>query len=909
MSSNKNTVELKIQATDSSKAAFQSAQKSLRDTKQQLQSTNKEFSLFGKTIDLTPVNVALGALTVGIGLATKGFLEFQKSVEQIQIIENQLVFAGIAAQVTMTDIDRLGKSIGNIDDGRRLSKLFLNGRRAMKPFADDMLRLVSLSDNIAKTTGFSSDLVVQRFARIAQGSLSALSRINSRLDLFSKSEMNSLKRMNQFGENAEVARRVADRLEERFGEIDVNDIGVPWRQLGASMTLLWESLGRMTTTVLNPLIGVLTTMVDGISTLSNKLTTIYSTLTDGSFRDSANEFTDELTNGFDSSASAWIRKQTSEMTESIKGWFGDNDVRKETALTPIDNQTLTLTPIVEVDNQTLSKITTSMDKIIEDRAKKISGLLTGKEKIELISDQEIQKLLEAEQSLSRLATNKKINEKKLVSRGAIGDSQQIVDFSDQEKAVLVEKRKAHQALLSDLSKQSVSYLTDWLTRNDNANSEFINLLIDRKKRTQTQIDDFDAKEYQKAVTVGDAMVELYRSRETARLDLEKTAMQKSLDLFEFELDEKDRIQKRKASLTTELKSSKKAFLNSGTKTPKQQLNIDSTALVDSRLNISRVAQSLEIEGAITDSQRDAINDRYQLKNDSIGAVMDLERDYLQFQIDNNSSLTDIQRTHYQNQIDLFKEFDESKRDLQQEALVKAAEDGEILASLTLQSTESMKMMWQNFANDGIGAVSKGIANSIFSQDTLTESLDKTIKQVGRTFVQTLIEIGIQKSILFAADLVMSKKTAVAKTVEMGAIATASAPAAVGSSIATGGGSAITGLASLAIATAAGMALMGSLSGKMHGGGLVPGGSNSEGTYLLRGGEYVSSPNETKLFQKYIQSDNRNNSNQTNNKNISINLNASSVDSEGMSKMLSDYQEQIFEMVSSDTEEENSRYSR
>jgi len=289
-------------------------------------------------------------------------------------------------------------------------------------------------------------------------------------------------------------------------------------------------------------------------------------------------------------------------------------------------------------------------------------------------------------------------------------------------------------------------------------------------------------------------------------------------------------------------------------------------------------------------------------------MMTMDEQYLQFMINNSEGLTDIELNGLQQRLDAYKQFDIDKKDMQQEALITAAADGEVLASLTLQSTEGMKMLWQDLARDGIGAVSQGIADSLFSQESLSKSLEATLKGVGRTFIQTLIEIGIQKTVLAGIDILLGKKVMAAKQIEMAGIAASSAPAAVGVTLATGGVSAGTSMIALAAATAAGMALMAGLSGKFHAGGLVPNLPGGEGTFLLKSGEYVSSPNETKMFQNYVQSSSKDR-NTPANKNIMINLNASSVDAEGMTKMLTEYQEQIYEMVAFDTEEEQSRYSR
>jgi len=517
MASNASAVTLKIESK-ADLSAFNAVQRELGKTSRDTEELNKELSVLGKSIDISPAVLGIGALTVGLAVATNAFAKFQATVEETQIITNQIKFMGAEAKISMDKIDDFGVSIGSLASSRKLFKMLFNGREAMAEFSDEFVNLAGVFDNLAKTTQFSAGLQAQRLGRIAQGSATAFSRMNSRLDLFNKSELVAIKRMRLLGQNAEITRRTIDKLKDKFGEIDVVDIGVPFRQLGASTDRLWESLGETVTLFANPLIEL---MRDAASNITSILDEVNNAIKDsplGISRDVETVARLALENGIDltkeseKTASNYERifSSLSNVLFGDLGAFQD----KVNALTPEeggrakdDPKAPKLITLSESDIETKTKLLISSvnQYAAAGRAAEIASL-DGIAKIQARQIESQEKLL------NRAKVNSdKLNEIELISGKRLADGR-VVAFTKAEvraKDAANELQKDRFNFLLGLDTKTLKRQLANTSLIENRSDRFIRRILTDREKFANQMEALDRKSM-------DASLKLFEEEQDAR---------------------------------------------------------------------------------------------------------------------------------------------------------------------------------------------------------------------------------------------------------------------------------------------------------------------------------------------------------------------------------------------------------
>jgi len=524
MARNVSDVQLNISATDKSRQAFEAAQRSLKGVDKSLnkaqQSTKGLGAELEKLGDKFSKQSLLGFVSIaaGVGIATKAFAKFQATVEETQIITNQIKFMGVEAKISMEKIDDFGVSIGSLADSRKIFKMLFNGREAMAEFSDEFVNLAGVFDNLAKTTGFNAGLQAQRLGRIAQGSASAFSRMNTRLDLFNKSELVAIKRMQLLGQNAEITRRTIDKLKDKFGEIDVGDMGVPFRQLGASTDRLWESLGETVTLFANPLIELMRDAASDITSILDEVNNAIKASPLGISRDVesvaalALKFGVDLTEESEKTASNYERIFT-----SLKGvLFGDLGAFQD----KVDTLTVEEGGVIRGDQKEPKPITLS-ESDIEAKTKLLissvnqyaaAGRAAEITSLDGIAKIQASQIESQEKILNRAKVNSdKLNEIELISGKRLADGR-IIAFTKTEsdaKDAANELQKDRFEFLLNLDTKTLNRQLANTSLVENRSDRFIRRILTDREKFANQMEALDKKSM-------DASLELFEEEQDAR---------------------------------------------------------------------------------------------------------------------------------------------------------------------------------------------------------------------------------------------------------------------------------------------------------------------------------------------------------------------------------------------------------
>jgi len=180
-------------------------------------------------------------------------------------------------------------------------------------------------------------------------------------------------------------------------------------------------------------------------------------------------------------------------------------------------------------------------------------------------------------------------------------------------------------------------------------------------------------------------------------------------------------------------------------------------------------------------------------------------------------------------------------------------------------TDKLKQSLDQITSDTLTRLSSGIGDAFadfaIGSKTANQSIKELAQSIKRQLISTLVQVGVQQLAIFAASKIFSKQSKVQAAIEGPAIATAYAPAAAATSIASFGSSAISG----GLALAATFGLSKQLAGQAHDGlDNVP----RTGTYLLEKGEAVIKKSEN---QNSTQGRNQGG------KTVNINFNINTID--------------------------------
>jgi len=934
MASTSNTVTLSIEA-NADLGAFQQVQRELDELRETTvvdvdtssvddatSSTNSLQSAFNNLdFDFSPLTVGALALGAGIGAAVVAFNTFRESAEILVAIDNLLLKSGRAAEINGRKIEQWSLSMGgSLEDAR----IGIRGLLDSELDTSEIERLIPLLTTAAKLSEEFDIGDFRDFGKLfdnrltGTGIIAELSTVNGQLSFMSERAMDAAMEMAKLGRVAEAEAIIFEALERSYGETFRSNPAAEFNKIGKGLTIATEKLGEFIAIKTAPFAKQINIFLSELNaSLDNNLSV--------SVQDQIEDRTETLIRAIDRLRSIQDETQTGRnkvrahrRSGEIKRLEEEIEASKSFIKQKQKEQKIlagggTMQRVFEIDEFQQADIDGQL-RTLRDTAAKQSGFILS-DIAQLVQDKEQairDAVLNTIQLVDTLATKKRTGGK---IDAISGDRRALNNTEQKQLNESIASQKQYFETIKGFSLQNLESLKSNGQLQTTEEIGLINSLIashrefdDGKKDLSDRAITRQEKEYEKAVSVGAQMLQLFKDNEKKEFDIAERQMQKSLDLFEFELDEKDRLLMARKTLTQKLVTAKDKFIPED-----KSLTGNLTAINDQELNINSIAKELELSSALTDIDKELINTKFDLKAQSISDMMTMDQSYLQFMMDNSDSLTDVEKSSLQQRIDAYRDFDDERREQQAVALQKAADDGDIYARMQIASTSLMTNLWSDFATEGIGAVSAGISQSLWEQEDLGKSLENTLGAVGRQFINTLVKIGVQKSVMALLDITLGKKVAGSKVIEMKTIASASGPAAIGTTLATGGISAASSLIMMGVATAGMMMLLNGLSsGKMHAGGKIPQMPGGEGSFLLRSGEYVSSPNETKLMESFVSQQRINNTNtntNTQSDNRTFNVQLSAIDGDGMSNLLDQYRDQIYDMMQEDQTQAQERYSR
>ena len=290
---------------------------------------------------------------------------------------------------------------------------------------------------------------------------------------------------------------------------------------------------------------------------------------------------------------------------------------------------------------------------------------------------------------------------------------------------------------------------------------------------------------------------------------------------------------------------------------------------EQNLAMKQSAQAIDIRESQLDAQHITAAEQYKAIEDS---VFSTEEEKSRARV----AAIDLENSHLESQIELLKERialalsepgheDEAERmraqvtQLESNIAANKRLSGELQAQQTYAgalrmqftqmfdqtafSAKNLAMTLSNLWSSAVDGISKGLTDVIFQAKSLTEAF----REIAKTIVTDLVSSFIKMAIQYAAQLAFmsaikeghAAKNVASAQAEGAALTAAYTPAATVSSIATGGGSAMSGLIMAGIAIAGIVALVAGLKG-FNEGGLIPGSPSSTDNRIARvaTGEYI-----------------------------------------------------------------------
>jgi len=917
MSRDKSSVELNIESTDNSRKAFDSAQRSLKSTQKELDKATKntkelgrEFTVLGKSINLSPAVAGVGALTAGVGLATVALEDFLVTSEEVQIITNQISDLGIRSEISATQIGQLGVSIGSLADARQIFKRLLSSGDGIKQFSGRMMELVTLFDNLAKTTEFNSANQARNFSqalfsqdKTVELSAKGLNKLNERLQIFSNEQRTAIIEMARMGDKAGANELIFQRMNEVFGNINANDIGAQFRSLGAGMDLFFESIGSRIANEISPALPGLI-----------------------SFLKQASEFI-----GIEALSPVEAARK---VVNDIKNEITTN----QRLLDELKSDELSFSKGLRVVNFQLDSSIISIEKEIADTKLKLKDAEKGLElrvsmkiNIDALNESDAEsRMTSLRNKLESNAVNEvlKIDDK---ARRRIDKA--VADALNLADAVGAEKRKSTDD-------------TATLQRNENeltATREFISstrdLNLEQLKNTSTFNSDHTLL-LDKLISIKEEGLGEKRDIRERELALEKAAQSKeeqierrrvsiqeeaskekigimerelaaSLKLFEEEQDARDRRDSRSKELNSNIADARNSAVslrdNVTIKPVREQIEDDlsggkkqAETLALAQVESKRL---LSIREATSESEIKIINSVFDQRAEMIKSITQLERDALVEKLANDKTLTDSEQTQIETTIEMHKNASRLKSDLREREsselesqLIRERDlriqDGAVFEAWAMESATSMRVMAKDIGDGITRSIGDSLAKSFITGADATEVFKSAMASLAQSVISNLITISIQKTIASVMGNALTVKDTLAQQASTAAvtqsilisnalIAKSSGIAGSALALATAGASAAT--ASIAYGTSLGaMTALNAASQATMLTGIAHGGLTNvqkEGTYLLDENERVLSPNQNRDLTDFIKSNN------VNNQNMVLNFNVSAVDSTGIKQLL------------------------
>jgi len=579
MASNANTVTLQIE-TEADLSAFNAVQRELDqlrettaidiDTSAAEGSASSLSSAFDRIdFSFTPLTVGLTTVTAGFAALALSVSAFADSAEILTSIDGLVKQTGRSSEISAEVMQRWSKTLGGSLEEARIgirglldSDLNTSQIERLIPIVRDLSRM---SDDFS--VGDAKD--IGKLFNTDTGIISELSGINGQLVIMSERAMDSAIEMQRLGDSVGAQTLVLDAFERKAAGFSVQNPMIEFSNLSKNITIAGEGLGRFILTSFEPLAASI-----------NKyalvpITKLINLLNDTEF---------EKLNDEQESATNRIRTIDMVLKWRISKGLDSTSLQREKKILQaglieikreIEEASSGPIKIFEVDpffQRTLDDKITSL----RDTAAKQSGAI--------LSD--IQKLEQEKQVAIRDAVQTTIDlvdtlAAKRRTEGVAKEDGSVRALNDAENKQLNESIESQKQYFETIKGFSLTQLSN-LKLNGQLQTEqeitLMNSLIsahrefnDSKQELHDKALERSDIEYEKALSIGDEMIKLFKDNEKTKADLDEKAMRKSLDLFEFELNEKERIQNQRQALADDLKSSKKSFIDNTEKTPRQQL--------------------------------------------------------------------------------------------------------------------------------------------------------------------------------------------------------------------------------------------------------------------------------------------------------------------------------------------------
>ncbi len=319
-------------------------------------------------------------------------------------------------------------------------------------------------------------------------------------------------------------------------------------------------------------------------------------------------------------------------------------------------------------------------------------------------------------------------------------------------------------------------------------------------------------------------------------------------------------------------------------------------LVQALLDDNTAERRLQIELASTDALKSEVEKRFDIEREKIQTIALLENESLKERLKFDNKLTDQQRENIRSIIALREDASTKNITIQQRQ--------SFTERVAFDATESSLQLQSSLYRELGTSISENVIDAVFTAKSGTEALENIAKQMTKSFIVGLVNIGVQQALNFALGESFKVASTASSIASSGSIAAAAAPAAITTSIATAGTSATFGIGAMLAALATGAIAMKALDGQFHAGAAnVP----KTGSFLLERGERVVKQSENRQLGNFLNQQERTPTNQNKIQNVSISFSAT--DASGLDKMIDKMATKITRVVSQKQNHNQTRYKR